>query len=100
MKQLGKMAIAVAATVAACIAPAMAASVSLEWIKDTASDKVMSKAKKAGKPVFLICGRETCYNTTTTRDYHCEQSPAREALGDYLLWFSDCDDNDEWWEVY
>ena len=88
-----KVGVACAAVALACAAEAG----SLTWLKDTTAAKVMSKAKKAGKPVFLLCGRETCYNTTTTRDRSCEQSPARDALGNYVLWFSDCDDNDEWW---
>ena len=72
---------------------------SLTWLKDKTVDKVMSKAKKAGKPVFMICGRESCYNTTTTRDQSCENASVSAALGNYVLWFSDCDDMDEWYEV-
>lgn len=51
-------ALAIGLVAAACIAPATAQAGSLTWTKDTAADKVMSKAKKAGKPVFMICGHK------------------------------------------
>ena len=71
---------------------------SLKWTKGTYVDKVMSKAKKAGKPVFMIGGRETCVNTTTTRDQSCENASVRAALGDYFLWFCNCDEQrDDFW---
>ena len=94
MKQLGKMAFALAAVALVCTAQAG----SLKWTKGTYVDKVMSKAKKAGKPVFMIGGRETCVNTTTTRDQSCENASVRAALGDYFLWFCNCDEQrDDFW---
>ena len=69
-------AIACAAVALACTAQAG----SLKWTKGTYVDKVMSKVKKAGKPVFMIGGREDCINTTTTRDQSCENASVHETV--------------------
>ena len=55
MKQLGKMAFALAAVALSCAAQAG----SLKWTKGANADTVIAKAKKAGKPIFMIGGRET-----------------------------------------
>ena len=95
-KFLGTAAKAIACAAVALVCTAQAGS--LKWTKGTYVDKVMSKAKKAGKPVFMIGGREDCINTTTTRDQSCENASVRAALGDYFLWFCNCDEQrDDFW---
>ncbi|MBO7721797.1 MAG: InlB B-repeat-containing protein [Kiritimatiellae bacterium] len=86
MKHVGKTAFAFAAVALACAAQAG----SLKWYKSY--DTAVRKALKAGKPIFMLSGRESCYNTTTTRDRSCESSQARAALGKYILWFCNCDE--------
>ena len=61
----------------------------LAWHTDSAS--ALAEAKSTGKLIFFLSGRETCMNTIGTRDYTCEEPEVREALGDYVLWFCNCD---------
>ena len=62
----------------------------LTWY--TSRDTAIAKAKAAGKRVFLIYGRDTCWNTQTTKNESCEQGSVKNLLlKDYVCWYSNCD---------
>ena len=82
---LGIRALAIGiAVAAACGASADAASV--KWYTDR--DAAVKKAKKDGKAILLVGGRDTCSNTTSTRNT-CESMSSE--LGKYVLWYGNVD---------
>ena len=57
----------------------------------TSRDEAVETARKAGKKIFLICGRELCYEALTTK-LACEsQSVKPELTAKCVLWYSDLD---------
>ena len=62
----------------------------LTWLTSRAA--AISKAKAEGKKVFLIYGRDTCWNTQTTKNSSCEAVAVKSILyKDYVCWYSNCD---------
>ena len=69
----------------------------LTWYRSASS--AIAAAKRGGKLILFIGGRETCGNTIGTRDFTCEETEVRLALGDYVLLFCDCDkQSDVFWQ--
>ena len=69
----------------------------LKW--HTSGSSAIAEAKRDNKMILFIGGRETCGNTIGTRDFTCEEAEVRMALGDYVLWFCDCDrQTDVFWQ--
>ena len=69
----------------------------LTW--HTSGSSAIAEAKSDGKLILFIGGRETCGNTIGTRDGTCEEPEVRAALGNYVLWFCDCDkQTDVFWQ--
>ena len=69
----------------------------LIWHED--KDEVFKIAKEQGKLIFLLVGRETCGNCQGTRRLLNEE-PLRPIVDDnYIMWFSDRDNNDRKAEV-
>ena len=99
---LGIRALAVGiAVAAACTVPAeaaegvpskSAAQTSVKWY--TSLDEAVKKAKKVGKPILLVGGRDTCSNTTSTRNT-CESMSGE--LSDYVLWYGNVDEDENTW---
>ncbi len=67
------------------------------WFTNRAD--AIAEARKTGKKIFLICGRDTCYNTMTTKNVSCEEPAVKAALtAKCVLWYSNCDtQEDENW---
>ncbi|MBR2839175.1 MAG: InlB B-repeat-containing protein [Kiritimatiellae bacterium] len=94
-----KAILACAAAAFACVESAVAetagksaAQSSLKWYTDF--DTAVSKAKKAGKPIFFLGGRDSCSNTMSTKNITCESYQVSSALGGgYILWFGNVDDD-------
>lgn len=71
------------------------------WAENTAytwftkrSDAI-AEALKTGKKIFLLCGRDTCYNTMTTK-MSCEDPTVKAKLVEKcVLWYSNCDTQKE-----
>jgi len=62
----------------------------LTWL--TSRSAALSKARSEGKKVFLIYGRDTCWNTQTTKNESCEQASVKSLLSSgYVCWYSNCD---------
>ena len=61
----------------------------LKW--QTAFSSAIAEAKRSGKLILLLSGRETCINTRLTRNDTCEDPDVRVALDGYVLWFCNCD---------
>jgi len=72
--------------------------VPLVWLKSR--DAAIASARAQGKCIFMLCGRETCGSTIGTRDYSCEEEEVREALGDFVLWFCNCDTQSDDFMMY
>ena len=100
VNRLGIRALAVGiAVAAACVAPAgaetadgvpskSAAQTSVKWYTDR--DAAVKKAKKDGKAILLVAGRDTCSNTTSTRNT-CESMSGE--LSKYVLWYGKVDED-------
>ena len=66
----------------------------LTWL--TSRSAAISQAKSEGKKVFLISGRDTCWNTQTTKNSSCEAFAVKRILyKNYVCWYNDCDDQYE-----
>ena len=66
------------------------AIVAAVWFTNRAD--AIAEARKTGKKIFLICGRDTCYNTMTTKNVSCEEPAVKAALtAKCVLWYSNCD---------
>ena len=62
----------------------------LTW--QTTKAEAFAAAEAGGKRILLVYGRDTCGNTTATRNYTCEDAEVKaKLLADYVLWYSDCD---------
>ncbi len=71
-----------------------ATSEPLDWVTSRAT--AFSRARAQGKKVFLICGRDTCPNTMSTRNYSCEDSSVKRYLqNDYVCWYNNCEEQYE-----
>ncbi len=58
----------------------------------TTREEAFAAARAQGKKIFLIYGRDTCWNTMTTKDTSCEAGNVKPRLAkDYVLWYSNCD---------
>ena len=68
------------------------------WVT-TRSDAI-AEALRTGKKIFLLCGRDTCYNTMTTKKVSCEDPLVKDELAaKCVLWYSNCDtQEDENWD--
>ena len=63
---------------------------SLTWY--TTKAEAFAAAESAGRRILLVYGRDTCGNTTATRNYTCEDAEVKaKLLADYVLWYSNCD---------
>lgn len=61
----------------------------------TTRSEAFALAKKTGKKIFLLCGRDTCGNTQATKNYSCEEPDVKKMLvSKCVLWYSDCDTQD------
>ena len=71
----------------------------VEAVWFTSRADAIAEARKTGKKIFLICGRDTCYNTMTTKNVSCEEPAVKAALtAKCVLWYSNCDtQEDENW---
>lgn len=66
----------------------------LTW--QTTRAAAMSQAKAEGKKVFLISGRDMCWNTQTTKNSSCEVFAVKSILyKNYVCWYNNCDDQEE-----
>ena len=62
----------------------------LVWLRS--HNEVVAQAKSEGKKVFLIYGRDGCWNTQTTKNESCEQYSVKKMLSaGYVCWYSNCD---------
>ena len=69
----------------------------LVWLRSR--DAALAAAEASGRLVLMLSGRETCGNTTGTRDFSCEDPDVkRKLLSGYVVWFNDCDN--EWQESW
>ncbi len=60
-----------------------------DWF--TSKAEAMAEARRTGKKVFLLSGRDSCYNTMMTREA-CSNPDVLLKLGEKcVLWYSDCD---------
>ena len=51
-----------------------------------------AEARRTGKKVFMICGRDTCGNTMYTKNVACEDPTAKAKLiAKCVLWYTNCD---------
>lgn len=58
----------------------------------TTRAEALAEAKKTGKTVFMICGRDTCWNTMTTKNVSCEDPMVKDKLtAKCVLWYTNCD---------
>ena len=63
-----------------------------ELVWNTTKAEAFAAATAAGKRILLVYGRDTCGNTTATRDYTCEDPEVKaKLLAGYVLWYSNCD---------
>ena len=61
-----------------------------KWYTD--KDEAFEAAQALGKRVFMVCGRDSCPNTTYVRLTACESDVAKPILSsEYVLWYCDCD---------
>ena len=64
--------------------------VALTW--HTTKAEAFAAAESSGRRILLVYGRDTCGNTTATRDYTCEDAAVKaKLLEGYVLWYSNCD---------
>ena len=62
----------------------------LTWL--TSRSAALSRAKSEGKKVFLLSGRDSCWNTQTTKNESCEVYEVKNILyGNYVCWYNNCD---------
>ena len=62
----------------------------LTW--HTTKAEAFAAAQASGKRILLVYGRDTCGNTTATRNSTCEDATVKaKLLADYVLWYSNCD---------
>ena len=62
----------------------------------TTRAEAFAAARKTGKMVFMICGRDTCGNTMYTKNYSCEQPKVKaELVAKCELWYSNCDTQED-----
>ena len=58
----------------------------------TTRAEAFAEAKRTGKKVFMICGRDTCGNTMYTKDVSCEDPSVKTKLiAKCVLWYTNCD---------
>ena len=58
----------------------------------TNKSEAFEAAEALGKRVFMVCGRDSCPNTTYVRLTACESDSVKPILAsDYVLWYCDCD---------
>jgi hypothetical protein len=51
-----------------------------------------AEARRTGKKVFMICGRDSCGNTMYTKNVSCEDPTVKAKLvAKCVLWYSNCD---------
>ena len=72
----------------------------LPWF--TTRAEALAEAKKTGKTVFMICGRDSCSNTMMTKNVSCEDPIVKDLLtAKCVLWYTNCDtqkdDNYRYW---
>jgi len=61
-----------------------------KWYTD--KDEAFEAAQILGKRVLMVCGRDSCPNTTYVRLTACESDVAKSILSsEYVLWYCDCD---------
>jgi len=66
------------------------------WVTSRAD--ALATAKANGKRILIVCGRDTCSNTSYTRFTACEDASVKPLLIEgYVLWYCNCD---EQWEDY
>ena len=58
----------------------------------TTRAEALAEAKRTGKKVFMICGRDSCGNTMYTKNVSCEDPTVKAKLvAKCVLWYSNCD---------
>ena len=58
----------------------------------TNKTEAFEAAEALGKRVLMVCGRDSCPNTTYVRLTACENDSVKPILtSDYVLWYCDCD---------
>ena len=60
-----------------------------DWF--TSKDEAMAEARRTGKKVFLLSGRDSCYNTMLTREACSDPTVMAKLDEKCVLWYSDCD---------
>ena len=60
-----------------------------DWF--TSKDEAMAEARRTGKKVFLLSGRDSCFNTMMTREACADPDVLRKLGEKCVLWYSDCD---------
>ena len=71
----------------------------VEWVRSRAD--ALSAAAESGKRILMICGRDTCGNTSYLRNTVCEDSEVKPLLAsDFVLWYCNCDNDYDDYRYY
>ena len=62
----------------------------------TTRAEAFAEARRTGKKVFMICGRDTCGNTMYTKNVACEDPMVKPTLvAKCVLWYTNCDTQED-----
>ncbi len=71
----------------------------VEWVRSRAD--ALSAAAESGKRILMICGRDTCSNTSHLRNTVCEDAEVRPLLAsNFVLWYCNCDNDYDDYRYY
>ena len=69
------------------------------WVTSRAN--ALADAKANGRRILMVCGRDTCSNTSYTRFTACEDASVKPLLlAGYVLWYCNCDEQREDFAYY
>lgn len=72
---------------------------SVEWVRSRAA--ALAAAVNTGKRILLVCGRDTCGNTSHLRNSVCEDSEIKPLLASgFVLWYCNCDNDYDDYRYY